>query len=350
MRFIFVFPYNTWGGAFRSTYTLSNCLIAKGHKVTVVFPFFPLSNHLRKFSVAYGIYFVRGIFRSLIRYKRIPFPLNATVRFVPFLTSHFLPSADVIVANHWNTAGYVSRLPERCGRQFFYIRDIEQWADYFPYEIEAFRLPIEKIAVAKWIDDYLRRELEIEVKAVIENGTEWRRFAVAEKRKAGPLKVLMCYATHPMKDMETGVSVLGEVKNKFPWIEVVLFGFPFKPRLDFEFTYAYRPTGKRLSKLYADCQIFFCPSIQEGYHNPPREAMSAGCAVVATNVGCIPDVGRNLENMLVVEVSDKVAMVDSLSSLITDKDLRRRLGEQASEDIKMTSWEIITNRFLEVCK
>ena len=38
MKISIVFPYNTWGGAFRSTYELSNRMISKGHEVKVYIP------------------------------------------------------------------------------------------------------------------------------------------------------------------------------------------------------------------------------------------------------------------------------------------------------------------------
>ena len=47
-RINFIFPYNTWGGAFRSTYILSNYLIDKGWIVNI-FPLIPPRNGYRIF-------------------------------------------------------------------------------------------------------------------------------------------------------------------------------------------------------------------------------------------------------------------------------------------------------------
>lgn len=347
MKIVFVFPYNTWGGAFRSTYVLGNKLIERGHDVEILFPFVPLRNGQRIWTIKFARYFVWGILRSLIRFKKIPFKVNAKVRFVPTFTDTFMPNADVIVANHWNTVEYVADLNPDKGRKFLYIRDVEQWADYYDQELAAFRLPLKKIAVAKWIKEFLWDTQRIEIDHVVENGTEWERFTVKDKLQNKKPTILMCYATHPMKDMDTGIKVLRRIKQMHPDVRIQLFGFPSKPKLKFDFKYFHRPTGEDLKNLYGDSEIYFCPSIQEGYHNPPREAMSARCAIVATNVGCIPDLGKDGENMFVVSPHDEDGMVEAISALITDPKLRINFGQNALEAIKLSSWDDKVNKFLE---
>lgn len=350
MKFVFVFPYNTWGGAFRSTYVLSNNLIKKDHEVTIVFPFFPIRNHLKIFSFDFIKYFTWGLLRSLIRYKNIPFKVNAKIKFVPFISNIFMPKADIIIANHWNTAIYVHRLSKICGDKFIYIRDVEQWSDYYKNEIKAFKLPLKKIATTNWIKKYLETNENINIDYVVKNGTEWENFHVNNKLQKDKISILMCYATHPMKNMKLGVSVLKKIKKKYPNIEIKLFGFPFKPKLDFDFTYFYRPTGKKLKTIYAESEIYFCPSLQEGYHNPPREAMSAKCSIVATNVGCILDLGRHYKNMLITSPHDKISMINYLEILINNQQLRIKLGNRANIDIRKNSWTKVTDDFLKIFK
>ena len=54
------------------------------------------------------------------------------------------------------------------------------------------------------------------------------------------------------------------------------------------------PTDKGISRIeirniYNSCDVFLSPSWAEGSQAPPMEAMACGCAVLATNVGGIPD-------------------------------------------------------------
>ena len=71
MKISIVFPYNMWGGAFRSTYELSNRMISKGHIVKVYIPFIPFMECHRFFSVSGLLFFIKGILRSIIRWNRV---------------------------------------------------------------------------------------------------------------------------------------------------------------------------------------------------------------------------------------------------------------------------------------
>ena len=55
-----------------------------------------------------------------------------------------------------------------------------------------------------------------------------------------------------------------------------------------------------IKEIYKKTDIFFCPSLQEGFHNPPSEAMASKCAVLATAVGSVPFTMNNLENGIIV--------------------------------------------------
>ena len=58
--FYIIFPYNNVGGAFRSTYELSNELIKLGHEIRIYIPFFPYLDGNKFFSFEGFKIFVRG--------------------------------------------------------------------------------------------------------------------------------------------------------------------------------------------------------------------------------------------------------------------------------------------------
>jgi glycosyltransferase involved in cell wall biosynthesis len=113
-------------------------------------------------------------------------------------------------------------------------------------------------------------------------------------------------------------------------------------------TFHLRPIGERLRQLYAESDILLCPSLQEGYHNPPREAMAAQCAVVATNVGCIPHCAIAGETALVVEPGDVDGMIENLSWLIESPERIPALAQKGYEHIKKFTWEQSTTDLLEI--
>jgi glycosyltransferase involved in cell wall biosynthesis len=81
-----------------------------------------------------------------------------------------------------------------------------------------------------------------------------------------------------------------------------------------------------LREQYARADIFVLPSWSEGLPNAMIEAMAAGLAVVATEVGNIPDTLQNETSALLVPPRDAAALRAALQRLIDDAALRRELG------------------------
>lgn len=74
--------------------------------------------------------------------------------------------------------------------------------------------------------------------------------------------------------------------------------------------------------------VFVLPSRFEGFPLALLEALLARSAVVAADVGSVPDVVRDEETGLLVPAEDPAALADAIRRLLADRDLRRRLGEQ----------------------
>ena len=81
----------------------------------------------------------------------------------------------------------------------------------------------------------------------------------------------------------------------------------------------------------AAASIFVLPSYAEGQPIAILEAMASGLPVVSTTVGAIPDVVVLGESGLLTEPGSPADLANALERLITDPDMRRRLGEQARE-------------------
>jgi glycosyltransferase involved in cell wall biosynthesis len=68
------------------------------------------------------------------------------------------------------------------------------------------------------------------------------------------------------------------------------------------------------------------------------EYMAAGCAVVASDLPSTAEVLRDGETGLLVPPGDATAFADALQRLYADRDLCRRLGEQARIDVQQYTW------------
>jgi glycosyltransferase involved in cell wall biosynthesis len=86
--------------------------------------------------------------------------------------------------------------------------------------------------------------------------------------------------------------------------------------------------------LYAAMDIFVLPSRWEGLSLALVEAMGAGRAVVATDVGGNPEVVRDGRTGLLVPATDSGALAGALERLARDRQVRAVLGEVAAADAR----------------
>ncbi len=87
-------------------------------------------------------------------------------------------------------------------------------------------------------------------------------------------------------------------------------------------------------RLLAALDIVAMPSRWEGLPMALLEAMAMSRAIVATRVSAIPEVIRDGENGLVVPPSDPPALAAALEKLLTDAELRGRLGRSALQTLR----------------
>lgn len=85
--------------------------------------------------------------------------------------------------------------------------------------------------------------------------------------------------------------------------------------------------------LLAAADGFVLPSAREGLSNALLEACSAGLPVVATRIGGTVDVIHDGQNGLLFEVDDLAGLKRQLLRLLSDADLRIRLGTAARETV-----------------
>src|SRR3989440_512475 len=82
--------------------------------------------------------------------------------------------------------------------------------------------------------------------------------------------------------------------------------------------------------FYAMADVFVLPSHSEGSPNVLLEAMSANVPIAATAVGGVPEIVENDVSALLLPASDPPALAGALATLLTDKNLARRLATNAS--------------------
>lgn len=86
-----------------------------------------------------------------------------------------------------------------------------------------------------------------------------------------------------------------------------------------------------LAPIYADLDVVALTSANEGTPVSLIEAMASGRAVVATDVGGVPDLLGRGERGVLVPPGDSAALAGAVRELLADPDLRRRLGAAGRE-------------------
>jgi glycosyltransferase involved in cell wall biosynthesis len=95
----------------------------------------------------------------------------------------------------------------------------------------------------------------------------------------------------------------------------------------------------KLPALYAACDLFVLPSVQESWGLAVNEAMAAGLPVVVSDeVGAAPDLVEGKGTGIVFPCGDVNALAQSLASLVASLDLRKSLGAAASRLID--DWDV----------
>jgi glycosyltransferase involved in cell wall biosynthesis len=106
---------------------------------------------------------------------------------------------------------------------------------------------------------------------------------------------------------------------------------------------------EELARLYRRAAVVACPSHREGFGVACLEAMAHGRPVVASAVGGLLDLVVDGETGILVPPRDVLALREALQRLLSDPELRRRMGEAGrARAAERFSWEAVTRETLEV--
>ena len=170
-----------------------------------------------------------------------------------------------------------------------------------------------------------------------------------------PLKVIFARRFVEMRGTRMFANVAEWILDKYNNVEITFAGggpdgdflmtrFKDYPRVKF---ISYSSTDS--ISVHEDYDIAVVPSIgSEGTSLSLLEAMAAGCAVVASNVGGITNIVLDNYNGLLVN-PDETSLFISLAKLIEDKTLRERLSKNAVASVTQAfSFEMWCDKWLKV--
>jgi glycosyltransferase involved in cell wall biosynthesis len=150
----------------------------------------------------------------------------------------------------------------------------------------------------------------------------------------------------PQKGYDYLVDIWKPIKEKHPDWKLIVFGNgskvnDIKQQISFakmdEVILIKDPTSKIETELL-NCSIYLMTSRYEGFPMVLVEAMACGLPVVSFSCPCGPrDIITNNEDGYLVEIGDVKSTSEHLIDLIENKELRKRMGLVARENIKRFS-------------
>lgn len=348
----FVFPNvpHILSGGLKMVFEYSNRLAARGYEVGIIFNcdwgFFHTRMYIPYFIKRYLLYPI------LIKYHPRWFKLDSRVKksFVTKIVDEEMPEADVIIATAVMTAPQVAKLSASKGKKVYFIQGFENWSKEWPAErvMRTYRLGMKNIVVTSWLENKVTEAGGTCV--IIPNGLDFSVFNIdipIRKRKGHIISML--YHEAPIKGTKYGLEVLKRVKEKYPDLEVYLFGTPARNQDIPEWMhYTQYATEAQLRQIYNKSIIYLCPSLEESFGLTGAEAMACGAAYVSSDYGGVHEYTKDKRNVLLSAPGNVDALFEHISFLFEYPEERIRLAENGYHDIQAFSWEKALDKFEEI--
>lgn len=184
--------------------------------------------------------------------------------------------------------------------------------------------------------------------------------------KKDPFKLLYVGRLEKRKGTEEFIDSLPEILEKKPKILVDIVGRDcyqtrgnisyaeyFKIKVPKKFSKRVKFHGfvskSKLDNFYQNCDVFIAPSRYESFGLIFLEAMSYGKPVIGTKVGGIPEIVRDKEVGLLIDVNKPDQIAGSVIKLFDDEKLREKLGRRAFSYVRKNfSVEKLTETSLRI--
>jgi glycosyltransferase involved in cell wall biosynthesis len=220
------------------------------------------------------------------------------------------------------------------------------------------------VAVSSELADSLqKRGIQQERIAMIHNGVPIMRFAKAsptfseEINKGKRTVVGMIARLAPGKNPDLFLQAAQSVLKGFPNTVFAMIGNgPERNKLEglvrklkIEDSVVFAGERHDMPEVYASLDIVVLPSLSEGMPMSILEAMAAGKPIVASSVGAIPSVVLPDQTGLLIEPGDLVGLRAAMERLLSDPELRTRLGEEGQTMInRHYSADVMAHKYLHV--
>jgi glycosyltransferase involved in cell wall biosynthesis len=162
--------------------------------------------------------------------------------------------------------------------------------------------------------------------------------AAGRHRKDGPVRIISAGRLVPDKNFATLIEAFARMASRPPHTELEIVGTGF---LEDELRGLAAARGvpvrfrghvppSEMPDVYASADMYALVSTYEPFGVAIREAGAAGLPIVCSRTaGAAGDVAVEGRNAILVDPGDLAAVTDALGRLVSDPELRRRMGEES---------------------
>lgn len=282
---------------------------------------------------------------------------NFKVRYeFPVVINNFtIRDADITIATAWITAYWVNKLNVHKGKHVYLIQGYETWGNKRENDLveKSYELPFDlRITVSTALHDKIFRLHNSESKIIL-NGID--QTFISEQDKFFNVKNLTVGFPYRedskktiVKNCKLGLEVLQILIHKHSEVRAVSFGFSKPVDWPENIEYCINPSRNELKELYDKIDIFYVPSIYEGWGLPAMEAMARGCVVVASDSGFIHEYGEDMVNCKFLSNPNNAKQtLSEIESLMVDSNILSMLSKNGLQTIKYVTFERFANCFYE---
>lgn len=280
----FVLPRLDPTGGAKVIIQLAHFLTENGHNVKVTSPLFPFR----------GKYNINHLHQAI---KEWGYDVSTS----KYISRTEIGRSGAVIATNFDTAYTVNKVVGSQG--IFFIQSYDQWPlfedpefwgwignfsalapTYLPtdkkkaelkrYVDEAYKLPLRKIVVSKWLERVLKYITDDPV-THIPVGVDFPPLAVVPHRlDSDPIVISYILRGYDYRGDSWAKEIHAKVASEYP-------GVIFNPVQNVSYS--------ELVEMYLNTDIFLYTSRIEGFGLPPLEAMAHSCMICANGVGAIPE-------------------------------------------------------------
>lgn len=326
MRIAFLLPMPTTKivGGYKVVYEYANYLANRGNEVSI---FYNSDKGLNSKGLPKKlVYLLRCI---ICRKEPKWFDLSPDIKKINVfsLKKEDFNNFDVVVATAAETAVFVNSLTAK--RKIYLIQDFEKnWRLTEKKLYETYNYPNMKlVVVSKWLVHKVSEHTEKRL-YYIPNGINKGIF-YNHKSYRNKHSIAMLYHLDERKASKVGLDVIFKLKQRYPDLDVNLFGVPKRESSWPEWIHYTRSASpKEVAEIMNKSSVFLCTSKFEGFGLTGLESMFCGCAFVTTDCGGIREYASE-DNAVICGIGNVKELFDGVSKIFNSEVIKDQLLRNA---------------------